>query len=833
MALRSLSLTHQNRGKLFRALNPCAFSSLLFPSLPYSTTDSHESNSYNSRIVDTLISIFTREPFTPNDPETMHLSPRITSQVVESVLKGLKSWKIAQTFFIWASNQNGYKHSCYTFNAMGSILSRAQQSALLRDMLKYVLHSRCSFTPGALGFLIRCLGNVGLIEEANEFFDEVRLMGLCVPNNYSYNCLLEVLSKSSSIDLLEMRLKEMRDMGWQFDKYTLTSILHAYCNSGKFEEALNVYNKIHGMGWADAHICSVLVCSVSKRAMVDKAFELVERMEEQDITLNEKTFCILIHGFVKESRVDKALQMFDKMLQAGFTPDVSLYDVLIGGLCRNQELDKAFNLCLEMIKFGVQPDAEILTKILSTSLDRSRIIQLLEEIPEDIKENSRVLLYNAILNSYVCDGLIDEAYHFLQVMMGRSSTTDMQIDTFYSVKKMVFPNTNSFGIVIDGLLKNARLDLALGLLNDMQQNFCKPNIVIYNNLIKELCNSGRLEEGFDLLRKMKESGLQPTEFTHNSIYGCLCQRKDILGAINMLREMRTCGHEPWIKYSTLLVKGLSGCGRVVEACDFLSIMVQEGFLPDIISYSAAISGLIKIQEVDRALHLFRDFCSHGYYPDVVAFNILVDGLCKENRLIEAENLLNEIVMRGLSPSVVTYNCLIDGWCKNGSIDKARLLLYRMFEEGRQPNIITYVTLVDGLCRAGNPDDALLIWNEMERKGCAPNRIAFMALIHGLCKCCRPTDALHFLREMECKEMKADSYIYAALLSAFISDLNLPSAFEILKEMIDKGSFPESHDKNFSNTRDAIIKLSKNDMTSSGIQALIKEGNIPASFLSTS
>ncbi|KAG5128654.1 hypothetical protein JHK82_029489 [Glycine max] len=154
------------------------------------------------------------------------------------------------------------------------------------------------------------------------------------------------------------------------------------------------------------------------------------------------------------------------------------------------------------------------------------------------------------------------------------------------------------------------------------------------------------------------------------------------------------------------------------------------------------------------------------------------GLCKANKVREAENLLDEIVLKGLSPSAVTYNLLIDSWCKNGFVDKIMALLSRMSGEDREPNVISYSTLVEGLCRAERPDDALLVWNEMERKGCSPNWIAFMALIYGLCKCCRPTAALHYLRQMEQKDMK-------------------PYAFEIFKEVVYSGFFPESHDKNYS------------------------------------
>ncbi|KAK7280620.1 hypothetical protein RJT34_25685 [Clitoria ternatea] len=799
------------------------------------TTHSHShfhSDASTLHIVDTLISIFTKHPDPNNNtPELNHFAPILTPHLVESVLTRFRSWKLAHSFFHWASNQHhhGYHHTCYTYNAMASIFSRSHQPTPLRALAKHITQSThpCSFTPGALGFFIRCLGSVGLVQEANHLFDEMRMKGLCVPNDYCYNCLLEAISKSSgSVGLMEMRLEEMKGFGWEVGKFTLTPVMQIYCNARRFDRALSVFNVMQEKGWVDERVYSMLALSFTKWGGVDKAFELVERMEGHGMRLNEKTFCVLIHGFVKETRVDKALQLFDKMCQAGFVPDVSLFDVLIGGLCRNKDTHKALSLLSEMKGFGVAPDVGILTKLISCLSDKNMIAKLLEENLAEEEDQTVVLIYNAILTGYVGDGLIDEACQLLQMMIQSKSGGDAHLDGFFKVKRLVFPNATSFSIVIDGLLKNGQLDLALSLFNDMKRFVGKSDVLIYNNLIHGLCNYNRLEESRELLREMKESGIEPTHFTYNSIYGCMCKTKDVLGAINMLKEMRGCGHEPWIKHSTLLVKELCDQGRAVEAIDFLDNMVQQDFLPDIVSYSAAIGGLMKIQEVDQALKLFRDLCSRGHCPDVVAFNILMRGLCKASRFTEAENLLDEIAGRGLSPSVVTYNVLIDSWCKNGSIDKAMALFSRMSGEDSKPNVITYTTLVDGLCRAERPDDAVLVWNVMERKGCSPNRIAYMALIYGLCKCCRPTSALCYLRKMEQKEMKADSFIYVALLSAFMSDLNLISAFEIFKEMVDSGYLPESHDKNYSILMDAVVKFSKDQRTSSGIQALMVEGKFP-------
>lgn len=787
-------------------------------------------SSDQTKVINDLITVFTgRKSFSPNNQELKSLGSGLTAEIVETVLKSLTNWKIAYKFFIWASEQWGYKHNVYAYNAMANILIRSRQNAPLRALALDIVKSRCSMSPGALGFFIRCLGCQGLVEEANSLFDQAKQMALCVPTSYSYNCLLEVISKSNSIDLIEMRLKEMRDFGWEPDKYTLTPVLHVYCKAGEFERALNIFNQIYGQNWADAHVFSILLLSFSKYGEIDMAFELIERMEQLNISLNEKTFYVLIHGFVRETRVDKALQLFDKMRKSGFSPDVSIYGALIEVLCKSNEMNKALHLYSMMKESGIYADTGILTNLISSSRGENEMIRLLEESGKDFDGEQLILLYNSILKCLVNIGSTDKAYSMLQTMIGHERHGVVLLDNCTCLKEIICPDATSFNIVLDGLCKTGNLDLALNLFHRMDSYGYKPNLLLFNNMIDSLNNSDRLEESYEVMRKMKESGFEPTQFTHNSIFGCLCRREDVEGALNMVRKMRVCGHEPWIKHYTFLVRQLCRNGRVLEAYDFLTSMSLEGFVPDIIAFSAVVDGFVRIKDLDRALELFRDISARGYHPDVVAYNILIKGFCKAQRMSDAHNLLTEMMDKGLIPSVVTYNLLIDGWCKGGEVDKAILCLSKMNAEERKPSVVTYTTLIDGLCNVGKPEDALKVWKEMKETGCLPSKISYMAIIHGLCKCNKPDTGLLFFNEMVQNEMKPDAFVYIALIGAFLSTKNPVLAFAILKEMVAEKNFPDPLEKIFLLLKDAILKLSEDAQTSLLIKNLTADGKIPANL----
>uniref|UniRef100_A0A7N0TMX2 Pentatricopeptide repeat-containing protein n=1 Tax=Kalanchoe fedtschenkoi TaxID=63787 RepID=A0A7N0TMX2_KALFE len=790
-------------------------------------------------IVHRLVSIFTKQPLSSSSShdqlqELNSYGRKLSPKIVENVLGSLKSFRVAQVFFKWASNQVGCKHNCYAYTALATHLSRARQNDQLKKLGLEMVNSGCKLTPGSLGFFIRCFGSLGMVEEADEWFAMVRETGLCVPNSYSYNCLLEAMSRDPKfIELLELRFKEMCDIGCVPNAYTLTPLLQAYCGAGKFEKAMNVFSGMEDRGMVDAHVYSILLLSFLKCGMADKVVELLERMEESDIQMNEKTFCVLIHGLVKECRVDEALLLFRKMLRCGNSPDLPLYDVLIEGLCKIKRVDIALCLYMKMKQSGISPDVKIHTNLASSISDGEQLSSLVDDIEESNDANDMITIFNAILNSFVDKGSIMKAYNLLLTMMGdqpKGVALDEEVELL-SGKHTVRPNLASFNIVIHGLCKTREVDMALFLFESMDKYGCQKDTFLYNNLIEGLCSSDRLDESCNLLKKMKEDGFVPTDFTYNSLYGCLCQRGDATGALDMIKVMRLYGHVPWTKHTMLLVKELCKYRKVAEACSFLESIFQEGFPPDVIVYSVAIDGFVKIQDMDKALELFHSICARGLSPDIVFYNVLINGLCKAKRISEAENILNEISQKGLTPSTVTYNSLIDGWCKNDEIDEAVLCISRMVEKEREPNVVTYTTVVDGLCNAGRPVDALQLWDDMERKGCLPNRVSYMALINGLCKCGRPNEAYGFFQEMEKKNMHPDCFVYVALISAFISDLDLMTALEILKKLIEARKFPDQYDRNYLPLRDSIAALHKDSSTCLSIEKLVADGCMPA-ILST-
>jgi pentatricopeptide repeat protein len=774
------------------------------------------------------------QPKDHRDQNKLHrLGLGLTPSTVESVLKGLRGWKIAHEFFSWAESQPRYKHNCYTYNTFASILAQSKRNTQLRTLANNLVAGHYAMSPGALGFFLRCLGNLGLVEEAQFVFDSASNLS-CVPNVYTYNCLLEVFAKAGHVDFLELRLQEMKSRpGLKPDKFTLTSLLRCYCNVGRLDNAMEILDIIESNNSVDVHVLTILIVAFCKWGKIEKTCELVGRMETHGMHPNEKTFIVLIHGFVKQGRVDKAQEMFDKMIGLGFVGDFPLYSALIEGLCEKKELPAALVLFEEMRSKGILPNTRLVRKLVSTFCEQGELetaCKLFAESAKNLKSGSIISICNATLEGLVNSDQITQAYCLLNAMIRPREVDKCKKDLDQQLVHLVEgvkPNDDSFNTVICGLCKYKKLDDALNLLNDMVILGCKGKLLMYNNLIDELCKVDRLEESYKLFEKMKELCIFPTEFSYNSLFFCHSRRKDTSGALALIQEMCVHGYVPWVKHSTMLVKGLCVSGKTEEASMFLSEMLKLGILPDMIPYSAVIDGLCKSGCADKGLELFQDLCNKNYLPDVVAHNILINGFLKSGNWNKAEGVLEEMVDKGLSPSVVTYNLMIDGLFKTNNPEKALSYFNKMNNEEILPNVITYTSLIDGLLGFGRPETVMDIWDEMKQNGVIPNKVVYTALVHGFCKCGLAQRALGFYHEMKEKGFEIDVYGRFLLVNTLIFERMSLEAFELLSEFFQRRvPFFSANCKTTELVERAVCKLYRDHRTSEQMRNLIERGLIP-------
>ncbi|RLN29923.1 hypothetical protein C2845_PM05G21250 [Panicum miliaceum] len=344
-----------------------------------------------------LLDEFSR-PRSTRDVDCLHrLAAHLSPPTSESVILRLPSWRHALDFFRWAAEQPGFRHSCYSLNAMASILPPHQRAHLDR-LAGEAVSSRCPMTPGALGFLLRRLGAAGLPDTAARVFDVARTTLSCTPNSYTYNCLLNALAKAGRTDDVEARLREMvaRCGDESVDRFTLTSLLQCYCKAGRPDKANTVFQRMSNRGWVDKHVLTMLVVAFSKCGKVDSAVELVGRMETLGMMPN---------------RLDEAYEMFNKMKDLGLKPTEFTYNSLFYGISRRKDPSAAIDLLREMQTNGNKPWIKNCTEMVQQLCFSGRITEALQFLDEMLKMGfvPDIVTYSAAMNGMCKTGEIDNA----------------------------------------------------------------------------------------------------------------------------------------------------------------------------------------------------------------------------------------------------------------------------------------------------------------------------------------------------------------------------------------------------------------------------------------
>ncbi|KAK4395722.1 putative pentatricopeptide repeat-containing protein, mitochondrial [Sesamum angolense] len=593
--------------------------------------------------------------FAKNFPELQELSSKLTPEIVETVLKSFRNWRLAQVFFSWASKQEGYSHSCYTYNALAAVLSNARQITPLRELAESILISQCLWTPGAFGYFL------------------------------SYNCLLEVISNSGDVGLLEYRLNEMRDFGCPMDKHSLTPALQCYCSAKMFDKALMVFNELNERGWVDQHVLAILLVSYSKCGEVDMAFELIEWAERNlKISLNEKTLCVFDTW---NREMGKALMLYMHMKESGISPDVQIVSQLLSCLVNGGNVDKAYHLLRATMVSG-----------LNVSSQADKIVL--------IKEKPDTTCFQTVM-----DGLC------------KADKLDMALDLFHDMHRNgCGRSVLLFNNLIYCLSNADRLNECFDLLNKMKETELQPTHFTFNCILGCLCRREDVVGALSLLREMRIRGHEPWIKNYTLLVKKLCEHGKAIEARSFLADMTKEGFLPDMIAYSATIDGFLNINELDQALKLFREICERGYCPDVVAYNTIIKGLCKAKRITEAEDVLNEIFGKGLVPSVITYNLLIDGWCKNGDTDQAVLWFSRMIDKELEPNVITYTTLIDGLCNAGKSDEA--LTYglkwrirdKMEEKEMLPDSYIYRALIDAFAANSNTAMAHEVLEKMIKRG---------------------------------------------------------------------------------------------------------------------
>ncbi|CAA7037784.1 unnamed protein product [Microthlaspi erraticum] len=592
-------------------------------------------------------------------------SPSLTNPLISRVLRELRtSPKLALEFYNWVlenqtpaanSSENRFEASCVMIQLLvdsrkfddalsimtnlmsveGGNLSPLQVlSGLIRN------HQACcdSTSLDVFDSLVRACTQNGDAEGASKVIEQARAEGFCV-SLHALNNFMGCLLNLNEIDWFWKVYREMDSLGYVENVNTFNLVIYSFCKEGKLLEALSVFYRMLKCGvWPNVVSFNMMIDGACKSGDMVFALRLLWKMGVMSgsfVSPNAVTYNSVINGFCKVGRLDLAERIRNVvMVKSGVEWNERTYGALVDGYGRGGSLDEALRLCDEMTSKGLVANTVICNSVVYWMFmegDVEGAMLVLSDMVDKRMEIDR-FTQAIVVRGLFRNGCVEEAVKFREeklvvedvvchnTLMHHLVTCGDQILGSMVVRGLDL-DVVSFATLIDGYVKEGKLEKAVEVYDGMVKMKKTPNLVVYNSVVNGLCKRGLVGAAEAVVEAM--------------------ERKDV------------------VTYNTLLNESLRS-GNVEEAVDVLARMVnQEGErLVSVVTYNIVINHLCKFGCYEKAKEVLEVMVERGVVPDFVTYGTLITSFSKNRGEEEVVELHDYMVLHGVTPHEQIFRSVV-------------------------------------------------------------------------------------------------------------------------------------------------------------------------------
>uniref|UniRef100_A0A0D9W5I5 Pentacotripeptide-repeat region of PRORP domain-containing protein n=1 Tax=Leersia perrieri TaxID=77586 RepID=A0A0D9W5I5_9ORYZ len=421
---------------------------------------------------------------------------------------------------------------------------------------------------------------------------------LCItPSAQSYQQIIVVMCRSGRQgDALQLFDQMTTHYGYSPDTRFLSFLVNSCTCANLLDAAATLLSKASEFGCrVEAYAYNKLMSLLIGRGRVNDAVALFERWIQGKVYSPDVwSFNVVIKGVCRVGYVQKALELVERMNEFGCSPDTVTHNILVDGLCRINEVSRGHEVLKRLQRDGVcMPNVVTFTSVISGYCKAGRMEDAMSVYSDMVASGTmpNVVTYNVLINGYGKVGDMGSAVEVYRQMVLRHCP----------------PDVVTFSSLIDGYCRCGQLDDALRIWNEMNQHHIRPNVYTFSIIIHTLCKQNRSKEAIGLLNELNmRPDIAPQAFIYNPVIDVLCKCGNVDEANFIRKGMVEKGCRPDKYTYTILIIGYCMKSRIADAIMCFQEMVEAGCYPDNITVNCFISCLLKAgmpNEVDNVMRL--------------------------------------------------------------------------------------------------------------------------------------------------------------------------------------------------------------------------------------
>ncbi|RDX81580.1 Pentatricopeptide repeat-containing protein, partial [Mucuna pruriens] len=398
----------------------------------------------------------------------------------------------------------------------------------------------------AFNWMVLGLAYNGHFDDALVYFRWMRGVGH-MGNNFTFSIVLKACVGLMDVNMGRQVHAMVCEMGFQNDVSIANALVDMYGKCGGISYAHRVFDRTRER---DVASWTSMICGFCNVGKIEQALMLFERMRLEGLEPNDFTWNVIVAAYAR-SDSSKAFAFFERMKREGFIPDVVAWNALISGFVQNHQVREAFKMFREMILLRIQPNQVTVVALLPAC------------------GSAGYIKWGREIHGFVCRKGFDANVFIASALIDMYSKCGSLKDARNAFDKIPCKNVASWNAMIDCYGKCGMVDSSLTLFKKMQEEGLQPNEVTFTCVLSACSHSGSVQKGLEIFSSMNERyGIEVSMQHYACVVDLLCRSGRTVEAYEFFKAL------PIQVTESMAGAFLNGC-KVHGRRDLAKMMAEE------------------------------------------------------------------------------------------------------------------------------------------------------------------------------------------------------------------------------------------------------------------